>query len=86
MSPHQVNKHGAAFWLTAIAGLGVLDYVWDGKHEGMTLSETARWLFRTHTAPGRLAFTAFLSGGSYVLHQHITKPVIAAAIEEIENA
>jgi hypothetical protein len=76
-----VNKHGALFWTTALAGLGALDYVWDQKHCGMTLSEFARWLFHTDTTPGKIAFTGALAAGSYVLHQHITKPV-AHAVEE----
>lgn len=78
-----VNKHGALFWSTAIAGLSVLDFVWNRKHAGLTLSECTRWVFRTDTTTGKMAFTGALAAGSYVLHQHITKPVVHAVEEAL---
>jgi hypothetical protein len=75
----------AKFWISTVAGLGVLDYVLDRQHNGATLSECTRWLFRTETVLGKSAFTAAMAAGSYVLHQHIVSPIVDAAMDEIEE-
>lgn len=68
-------------WLTTVTALGVLDYMLDRRHDGSTLSECTRWLFRTESTLGKSAFTAAMAAGTYVLHQHIVKPVVS----EIED-
>lgn len=77
-----VHKRWAAAWVSTVAGLGVLDYVLDRRHDGSTLSECARWLFRTDTLPGKVAVTAAISSGAYVLNQHLIRSVVY----EIEEA
>lgn len=73
-----VNPRGAIFWGGALVSLGTIDWVLNQRHDGSTLSEFTRWLFHTDTVPGKVAWTAFVASGSYVLHQHIAKPVVEA--------
>jgi hypothetical protein len=54
-----------AFWL----GFAVLDII--AARQGVSLSEVARWVFRTDTAPGAWAFTTALTLGSLALLHHI---------------
>lgn len=44
------------------------------RHDGATLSEFTRATFRTHTVPGRAAFTAFLGMAAVGYWLHILKP------------
>lgn len=57
------------------AHFGVVDWMRDrGEPDGDTASECIRQAFRVDTAPGRLAFTAALTGAAFLFHRHITKP------------
>lgn len=57
----------AAFWV----GFGLLDYATD-RH-GKSLCHATRWLFRTHTPAGKVAFTAAFGAGALALHRHVLK-------------
>ena len=66
-------------WVGTIGSLIVADVVLDKKRNGTTLSESARWLFRTDTKIGK---TVFVAGWGYLtwwLIPHICK--IPAAVE-----
>lgn len=41
-----------------------------------TLSDTTRWVFRTDTPAGRLAFSAFWVGLGVWFYRHILKPIV----------
>ncbi len=58
-------------WLGFWAGFAALDY-WASKRDA-SLCGTARHMFHTDTKPGRLALTAGLFGGAYVLRKHVLK-------------
>jgi hypothetical protein len=49
------------------------------KHDGATLSEVTRDVFRTHTAPGRIAFLGFWAGLSVLFVPHILRGAAVAA-------
>lgn len=61
-------------WLAFWTSFGIIDWKLDQRHDGSTLSESTRYLFRTHTPTGQAAFTAALASGSFVLWRHILKP------------
>jgi hypothetical protein len=61
------------FWIALLSALGWFDAWRAGKHDGSTLSETTRFVFKTKAPTGRLTFLAFLAGGSAVLARHILK-------------
>lgn len=63
----------AFFWGVVIGGLGLFDWWRAGKHDGSTLSEVIRALFRTDTPQGRRAFLALYSQGTRTLASHIIK-------------
>lgn len=55
------------------------------RHDGATLSECTRDLFRVHTPIGRAAFTAVLIAAPAAYWRHIVKPLaesVGKAIEE----
>lgn len=59
------------------------------RHDGATLSETTRALYRTHTPLGRLLFVASWTGLSVWLVPHICRATAAgltAAAETISTA
>lgn len=41
-----------------------------------TLSDMTRWVFRTDTPAGRLAFSAFWGGLGVWFYRHILKPIV----------
>ena len=45
-------------WAGAIGGLALADWLLDRRHDGSTLSEVTRHVFRTDTPAGRAAFAA----------------------------
>lgn len=49
MRPHVI-------WAAGIGSLVVLDLALDRRHDGSTLSEVTRLVYRTDTRPGRCAF------------------------------
>ena len=61
----------AAAWLTFWAAFGVVAFLADRR--GWALCRATRWLFRTHTRSGRVAFTAAYGTGALVLHRHVLK-------------
>lgn len=63
----------AACWAVAIGALGFTDYLLDRRHDGSTLTEAIRLVFRTDTDAGRATFTLALVGGGVVFHRHITR-------------
>jgi hypothetical protein len=62
-----------AFWVSVFAALGVVDLWLDTKHNGSTLSEVGRHLFRTDTRAGRIAFVASWLALSAWLLPHILR-------------
>lgn len=62
-----------ALWAAALTVLGVADLLLDRRHDGSTLSEVTRTVFRVDTAVGRAAFTLTLSGGALSFARHIMK-------------
>lgn len=71
-----------------LAGAGVvLEAVSLRRHDGCTLSETWRAVFRTHTPAGRAFTVGFLSALPIVLVPHLLKRVpeaIAAVLEDFD--
>lgn len=65
-----IRRQDAA-WLTFWAGFALLDYAADKR--GRSLCTSVRHLFRTDTAAGRAALTAFVVTGSGVLLRHLIK-------------
>lgn len=61
------------FWAAFWTGFGLLDYWRNTKHDGTTVSELTRVLFKTDTPRGRSNFLAFLTGGAVILARHILK-------------
>jgi hypothetical protein len=60
-----------AFWVSVFAALGVVDLWLDTKHNGSTLSEVTRAIFRTERPLGRAAFTLALAAGGAWFWDHI---------------
>ena len=73
--PHTTRKalRWPIFWIGTIGGLGVFDAWRASKHDGSTLSEVTRELFRTDQPPGRAAFAAALAVGAGALAIHILR-------------
>lgn len=63
----------ALLWGAILGGLGVFDYWRAGKHDGSTLSEVTRDVFRVNTPHGRSVFTALFWAGARALATHICK-------------
>jgi hypothetical protein len=61
------------FWASVIGGLGVFDAYRATKHDGSTLSECTRRLFRTDGPPGQALFRACLEVGAAELTAHILR-------------
>lgn len=60
------------YWFGAIGTLAVIDiYAAHVKHDG-TLSQAGRWLFRTHTKRGKIAWCIAWAGLSAWLVPHIS--------------
>lgn len=65
---------GTVIWAAGIGPLIVLDVVLDKRHDGSTLSEATRYIYRTeHSRLGRCAFVASWLGLSAWLVPHILK-------------
>jgi hypothetical protein len=64
---------GTVIWAAGIGPLIVLDAVLDKRHDGSTLSEATRYIYRTETRFGRCAFVASWLGLSAWLVPHIIK-------------
>lgn len=62
-------------WGAGIGSLIVLDVVLDRRHDGSTLSECTRAIYRTHTPLGKAAFVASWLGLSCWICPHICKAV-----------
>lgn len=62
-----------AAWLGAIGSLAVADLVLNARHDGSTLSEAARHVYRTDTPVGRAAFVASWAVLSGWLIPHICR-------------
>lgn len=60
-------------WAAGIGTLVVLDVALDQRHDGSTLSECTRLIYRTHTPLGRCAFVASWLALSGWLVPHILK-------------
>lgn len=60
-------------WVTALVTLGLADWLLNRRHDGSTLSEVARHVYRTDTAAGRFAFAASWAGLSAWLVPHIIR-------------
>lgn len=72
-------------WPALLAAGTVAEFRSLRRHDGATLSEVTRDLFRVHTPIGRAAFTAVLVAGPVAYWRHIVKPLaeeIGHAIEE----
>ncbi len=65
-----------AAWVGFWATFGIIDYAADRR--GKSLCHSTRWLFRTHTPTGRVAFTALYGTGAMLLHRHVLKAIAAA--------
>ena len=63
----------AACWVAGISALGLLDAHLNRRHDGSTLSEVTRLIFRTDTPVGRAVFTVALFGGAACYRRHICK-------------
>lgn len=63
-----------AVWAAGIGTLVVLDVVLDRRHDGSTLSEVTRLIYRTDTRAGRCAFVASWAALSGWLVPHICRP------------
>ena len=62
-------------WAAGIGSLIVLDVALDRRHDGSTLSECTRALYRTDTTAGRVRFVAsWLTLSSWIV-PHICKRV-----------
>lgn len=73
----------AAAWAGFWTLFGLIDYAADRRSS--SLCHATRWLFRTDTAAGRLAFTAAYGTGAMVLHRHVLK-VIAEQDQDLTTA
>ena len=62
-----------AVWAAGIGSLVVLDLALDKRHDGSTLSEVTRMVYRTDTRLGRCAFVASWAALSGWLIPHILK-------------
>lgn len=62
-----------AIWAAGIGSLVVLDVALDRRHDGSTLSEVTRMVYRTDTRFGRCAFVASWVGLSAWFLPHILK-------------
>lgn len=60
-------------WAAGIGSLVVLDAVLDRQHDGSTLSEVTRMIYRTDTRLGRCAFVASWAALSGWLVPHICR-------------
>lgn len=60
-------------WAAGIGSLVVVDLALDRRHDGSTLSECTRLIYRTHTPLGRCAFVASWLALSGWLVPHILK-------------
>jgi hypothetical protein len=60
-------------WAAGIGTLVVLDVALDSRHDGSTLSEVTRLVYRTDTRFGRCAFVASWLGLTGWLIPHICK-------------
>lgn len=63
-----------AVWAAGIGTLVVLDVVLDQRHDGSTLSEVTRLVYRTDTRLGRCAFVASWAALSGWVVPHICRP------------
>lgn len=65
----------ASRWLLGwVAFVIVNGLILNRRHNGSTLSECTRVVFRTDTRPGRVVFIAFWAGLSSWLVPHILRP------------
>lgn len=64
---------GTVIWAAGIGPLIVLDAYLDRRHDGSTLSEATRYIYRTETKVGRYAFLASWAALSLWLCPHIIK-------------
>lgn len=64
---------GTVIWAAGIGPLIVLDIALDKRHDGSTLSEATRYIYRTETRYGRYAFIASWLGLTAWLIPHICK-------------
>lgn len=62
-----------AVWAAGIGSLVVLDVALNQRHDGSTLSEVTRLIYRTDTRLGRCAFVASWAALSCWLVPHICK-------------
>lgn len=65
-----------AAWLAFWAAFGVLD--WCADRRGVSLSVTARHLFRTDTRTGKAVFSLAYGAGAVALFAHVVKEQHAA--------
>lgn len=66
-------RHPHAVWAAGIGTLVVLDVALDRRHDGSTLSEVTRMVYRTDTPLGRCAFIASWAALSTWLVPHICR-------------
>lgn len=64
---------GTVIWAAGIGPLIILDAVLDKRHDGSTLSEATRYIYRVETPLGRCAFVASWIALSSWLVPHILK-------------
>ena len=67
------RREMVAAWSSAIGTLAVADLVLNRRHDGSTLSEVARHVYRTDTPAGRVAFVASWCALSAWLIPHICR-------------
>lgn len=60
-------------WLGAIVALGLADWLLNRRHDGSTLSEATRYLFRTDAPAGKAAFTLSWAALTAWLIPHICR-------------
>lgn len=76
------------FWTAGVGTLVAVDALLDRRHDGSTLSECTRYLYRTHTPLGRCAFVASWLALSAWFVPHILKAeahVIDRAIRKLDE-
>jgi hypothetical protein len=69
-------------WISSIITLGILD-VYADRRKKVTLSQTARELFRTNTKPGKVMWVVSWLGLTTWLIPHIWKNEVKQLVEDV---
>jgi hypothetical protein len=62
-----------AAWAGSIAALAIADLILNRRQDGSTLSESARYVFRTDTPAGKFAFAASWAALTAWIVPHINR-------------